>query len=60
MPEDKAKEFLESDSQYMQFMVARKKHEWQRMQAMYAAKCEDDVLEKEMRERGYKVRKGGK
>jgi hypothetical protein len=41
-------------------MVARKKHERRRIQAMHAAECEDDVLEKEMRDRGYRVRKGGR
>ncbi|MCI9545358.1 MAG: hypothetical protein HFH60_01515 [Lachnospiraceae bacterium] len=60
MPEDKAEKFLESDSQYMQCMVARKKHEWRQIQPLHAVKCEDDVLEKEMRGCGYKVRKGGK
>ena len=60
MPGDKAEKFLESDSEYMQCMVARKKHERRRIQAMHAAECEDDVLEKEMRDRGYRVRKGGR
>lgn len=60
MPGDKAEKFLESDSQYMLDMVAGKKYEGRRVQAMYASKCDDEVLEKEMRGRGYKVRKGGK
>ena len=60
MPGDKAEKFLESDSEYMQCMVARKKHERRRIQAMHAAEWEDDVLEKEMRDRGYRVRKGGR
>lgn len=60
MPEDKAGKFLDSDSQYMLCIVAKKKREGRKIQAMHVSKCEDDVLEKEMGRRGYKVRKGGK